>query len=105
MLFNDAPCSMPYSVAMNLRHASVTSSSDADRSPRQRESVNLVSFFQTFALPIPKKEDIVSQPLSACAPRRLGITAACCFTTSLTSMIAWFHCHLNALWQAIEMSM
>ena len=42
MLFNDAPCSMPYSVAMNLRHASVTSSSDADRSPRQRESVNLV---------------------------------------------------------------
>ena len=69
MLFNDVPCSL---VATNLRHESVTSSSDADRSPRQRLSVNVISLFSTVALPIPMT---LSHPLKACAPREFRNTA------------------------------
>ena len=65
MLFNDVPCSLPYSAATNLRHESLTSPSDADRSPRQRLSVNIISLFNTVALPIPA--DSVTPTQSVCS--------------------------------------
>jgi len=60
MLFNDVSWSLPYNVATNLGHESVTSSNDVDRSPRER--LNVISFLNTVVLPIPAKEDTVSHP-------------------------------------------
>ena len=69
MFFSDVPCSLLYSVATNLRHESLTSSSDAARSPRQRLSVNVISLFNTVALPILARGASVAPTQSMCSKK------------------------------------
>ena len=63
-MFNDVPCSLPYSTVTNLRHESLTSFSDVDRSPIQRLSANVISLFNTILLLTCKHNLILSVVLS-----------------------------------------
>ena len=98
-------------MSTNLTLESTTLSRDADGSPRLRESVNVISFFKTGALPIPIKEDTVCvTPIQGMGSKEIGNYCGMVFyhlidiNDSMTSR-TFLHSHLNCVWQVIGMSM